>query len=135
MEQTLKGAAKRHAKPFKLLTVALISVHITTSVLRMLAYENTDFTETNLIFGFFEFVDREWNKAPILNIRVTRDQCAEAAFERTWHGTKAFSIRKRSGKKGKGGGVVNITPTAAKSSSIFTDDVRFCKEGPEEPYS
>ena len=136
MLQALKGDAKRHYKPFVLLTLALLLVHLTTSLLRLTAYENTDFTETNLIFNYFDLVDKEWSQAPILNLRLTRDQCADPAFERTWHGTKSFSYTtKKKGKKKGGQKTVEVPGVPSRTSSIFTDNVRFCKEVLKEPFS
>ena len=102
MYQVLKGDAKRHFWPFVLLTLTLLPVHLTTSLLRLTAYENADFTEANMIFNYFDMVDKEWSQPPILNLRLSRDQCADPAFERTWHGTSPFSYTTKKKKK-KGG--------------------------------
>ena len=82
-------------------------------------------------------IDAEWNSPISVNLHVTRAECDNPAFERTWGGVKVFEFE-QCGPDRDGAWVCskqNTDELAPRSSSVFKDGARICEVPREERLS
>ena len=68
-----------------------------------------------------DFFAEEWGNAPFIDISVTKENCAEYATERVWHGTQEYTYSRRMLKGGRGGGRSRGSSSGSGSASKTQD--------------